>query len=52
MSGRQGPCTELDIGTLGLGAGEPAVFDDAATGVTIELVSESANDAVVRVTKE
>ena len=51
LSGRQGPCTELDIGTLGLEAGDPAVFHDAATDVTIEVVRESADDAVVRVTK-
>jgi M6 family metalloprotease-like protein len=50
-SGRQGPCTELDIGTLGLEPGDPAVFHDAAGGVTIEVVRESADDAVVRVTK-
>jgi hypothetical protein len=51
-SGRQGPCTELDIGTLGTGAGEPTVFHDAATGVTIEVVREGEADAVVRVTKD
>ncbi|SDI61178.1 hypothetical protein [Nonomuraea jiangxiensis] len=50
-SGRQGPCTELDIGTLGLGTGETPVFSDPATGVTIEVVQESAGSAVVRVTK-
>jgi M6 family metalloprotease-like protein len=52
MSGRQGPCTELDIGTLGTGAGEPPVFHDAETGVTIEVLREGEADAVVRVTKE
>jgi M6 family metalloprotease-like protein len=51
-SGRQGPCTELDIGTLGLGAGEPSVFHDAATGVTIEVVEDEPAGAVVRVTKQ
>ena len=51
-SGRQGSCTELDIGTLGLGAGENPVFRDPATGVTIEVVKESTGSAVVRVTKE
>jgi M6 family metalloprotease-like protein len=50
-SGRQGSCTELDIGTLGLGDGEVPVFNDPATGVTIELVKESTGSAVVRVTK-
>jgi hypothetical protein len=50
-SGRQGPCTELDIGTLGLAPGDPSVFHDAAAGVTIEVVSESEHNAVVRVTK-
>jgi M6 family metalloprotease-like protein len=52
LSGRQGPCTELDIGTLGVGAGKTPVFHDAASGVTIEVVQESAASAVVRVTKE
>ena len=51
MSGRQGPCTELDIGTLGVGAEEPSVFHDAATGVTIEVIWEDETNAVVRVTK-
>lgn len=51
-SGRQGPCTELDIGTLGLGAGETSIFHDGATGVTIEVVDEHERSAVVRVTKE
>ncbi|MEO3873349.1 hypothetical protein ABGB18_31450 [Nonomuraea sp. B12E4] len=50
-SGRQGSCTELDIGTLGLGAGKNPVFRDPATGVTIEVVKESTGSAVVRVTK-
>jgi M6 family metalloprotease-like protein len=50
-SGRQGPCTELDIGTLGLAPGDPAAFHDAAGGVTIEVVSESEDEAVVRVSK-
>jgi M6 family metalloprotease-like protein len=52
MSGRQGPCTELDIGTLGRGAGEPSVFHDAATGVTIEVLWEREGEAVVRVTRD
>jgi M6 family metalloprotease-like protein len=51
-SGRQGPCTELDIGTLGLQPGDPATFHDPATGVTIEVVEERETSAVVRVRKQ
>lgn len=51
-SGRQGPCTELDIGTLGRGDGKNPAFRDVATGVTIEVVDEDELSAVVRVTKD
>ena len=51
-SGRQGPCTELDIGTLGTSAGKTPRFHDPATGVTIEALQEREASAVVRVTKE
>ncbi|MFU8854666.1 hypothetical protein ACNAW0_27385 [Micromonospora sp. SL1-18] len=50
-SGRQGPCTEPDIGTLGIGADEVPLFHDPATNVTIEVVSEDESKAMVRVTK-
>jgi hypothetical protein len=51
-SGRQGPCTELDIGTFGRDPGDPRVFHDPATGVTIQVISDRAGSAIVRVRKQ
>jgi M6 family metalloprotease-like protein len=50
-SGRQGPCTELDIGTFGRQPGDPSVFGDPATGVTIAVLAESDGSAWVLVMK-
>ena len=50
-SGNQGPCRELDIGTLGVGAGKTPIFSDPATGVTIQVVRDDGEDAVVGVIK-
>jgi M6 family metalloprotease-like protein len=51
-SGRQGPCTELDIGTFGRQPGDPSVFRDPATGVTIAVLAESDGSAWVLVMKQ
>jgi M6 family metalloprotease-like protein len=50
-SGQQGRCGELDIGALGLGAGETPAFADAGAGVTIRLLRERGDEATLAVLK-